>query len=402
MSLQLQGPMKMTSQSSLISLRKGFLQRQCADRSKNHEEGVLQRAAITPIAHGVLQRCSNGVECAECRAKREQRERQAGTLQRSAVNTAPTSSVPPIVHDVLNSPGQPLDGGTRAFMEPRFGHDFSGVRVHTDERAAQSARAVNALAYAVGRDIVFGSGQYQPGTMGGKSLLAHELTHVVQQHRSSETTDANLGYSIPSDPLEQEASQAANRIMSSSTSPVSVLHYTDSSLLAKVPAAVIAAWAIAVLAACAYGFYRYTLNNYSGRQGYNDKFMHCYTSCKIASHCASEVPGLGIPGTGSLLFSEAAGILKEVKDYIGDHYHIGTPGDASWDDWFADNYGILCSLNIFTPCSQSCRNAPGAVVPGGTASLETAPTQNEDAESSSPMVANSQDTEITGTDEVAA
>src|SRR5690242_3226377 len=98
---------------------------------------TFQRAAITPLTHSVLQRCSNGVECTECRAKREQQE---GTLQRAAVNTAPAQSVPPIVSDVLNSPGQPLDAGTRAFMEPRFGHDFSGVRVHTDARAAESAR----------------------------------------------------------------------------------------------------------------------------------------------------------------------------------------------------------------------------------------------------------------------
>src|SRR5216683_1606553 len=83
-------------------------------------------AMLTPISHSVLQRCSNGVECAECRKKRE------SSLQRAAVNTAPTNAVPPIVHEVLHSPGQPLDTSTRDFMEPRFGHDFSGVRVHTD------------------------------------------------------------------------------------------------------------------------------------------------------------------------------------------------------------------------------------------------------------------------------
>ena len=66
-------------------------------------------------------------------------------------------------------------------MEPRFGHDFSGVRVHTDAQAAELARAVNAQAYAVGQDVVFGMGQYQPATKSGKQLIAHELTHVVQQ-----------------------------------------------------------------------------------------------------------------------------------------------------------------------------------------------------------------------------
>ncbi len=69
-------------------------------------------------------------------------------------------------------------------MEPRFGHDFSQVRIHTDERAAETARAVNALAYTVGRDVVFGAGQYAPQTDEGRRLLAHELTHVVQQWKT--------------------------------------------------------------------------------------------------------------------------------------------------------------------------------------------------------------------------
>ena len=69
-------------------------------------------------------------------------------------------------------------------MESRFGHDFSRVRVHTDARATDSALAVNAQAYTVGRDVVFGVGEYAPGAHTGKSLLAHELTHVVQQRTS--------------------------------------------------------------------------------------------------------------------------------------------------------------------------------------------------------------------------
>jgi hypothetical protein len=77
--------------------------------------------------------------------------------------------------------GQPLPEATRAFMEPRFGFDFSQVRIHTDERAAETARKVNALAYTVGRDVMFGEGKYQPGTSEGQRLIAHELTHVVQQ-----------------------------------------------------------------------------------------------------------------------------------------------------------------------------------------------------------------------------
>ncbi len=90
-------------------------------------------------------------------------------------------AAPPIVHEVLASPGQPIDSSTRAFFEPRFGHDFSHVRVHTDERAGNSAHAVNALAYTAGRHIVFGAGKYSPTTAPGQRLLAHELAHSVQQ-----------------------------------------------------------------------------------------------------------------------------------------------------------------------------------------------------------------------------
>ncbi|MGK9169295.1 DUF4157 domain-containing protein [Inquilinus limosus] len=82
------------------------------------------------------------------------------------------------------SPGQSLDASTRVFMEPRFGRDFSHVRVHTDQSAGISARAIDAQAYTVGRDIVFGPGRYRPDTLDGRTLIAHELTHVVQQGRS--------------------------------------------------------------------------------------------------------------------------------------------------------------------------------------------------------------------------
>lgn len=77
--------------------------------------------------------------------------------------------------------GQALDQASRNFFEPRFGVDFSGVRVHTDSHAAESAHSVNAMAYTVGKDVVFNHGQYAPQKSEGKRLLAHELTHVVQQ-----------------------------------------------------------------------------------------------------------------------------------------------------------------------------------------------------------------------------
>lgn len=95
------------------------------------------------------------------------------------------AAAPPIVHEVLHdqgtAAGHPLDAATRRFMEARFGHDFSQVRVHTGDKAAASAHAISARAYTAGAHIVFGAGQYAPNAHAGRRLLAHELTHVVQQ-----------------------------------------------------------------------------------------------------------------------------------------------------------------------------------------------------------------------------
>ncbi|UCF91851.1 MAG: DUF4157 domain-containing protein [Desulfobacterales bacterium] len=90
--------------------------------------------------------------------------------------------------------GQPLSASERAFFEPRFGHDFSRVRIHTDARAAESALAVAARAYTVGQDVVFGAGTYGPATKDGRRLLAHELTHVIQQGNASAVpAEPNIG-----------------------------------------------------------------------------------------------------------------------------------------------------------------------------------------------------------------
>jgi len=99
------------------------------------------------------------------------------------VNDGIAGKAPPSRREALRAPSQALDVATRSFMESRFGHDFGEVRVHTDARAATSAQAANARAYTMGRDVVFGAGQYAPGTDTGRKLLAHELTHVVQQQR---------------------------------------------------------------------------------------------------------------------------------------------------------------------------------------------------------------------------
>ncbi|MFI9814629.1 eCIS core domain-containing protein [Saccharothrix variisporea] len=121
------------------------------------------------------------------------------------------------VHGVVRSGGAPLDAGVREDMEARFGTDFSGVRVHTDGAASESAKSVNAQAYTVGDNIVFQNGKYDPSSDSGKHMLAHELTHVVQQRSGPvDGTDAGGGVKVsdPSDRFEREASANADRLMS--------------------------------------------------------------------------------------------------------------------------------------------------------------------------------------------
>jgi hypothetical protein len=110
--------------------------------------------------------------------------RRAIRLRRGSTG-ATSAFAPETVSGALHSPGQPLEATTRQFMEHRFGHDFSRVRIHADSEAAESARSVGALAYTVGRDVVFGAGRYQPRSFAGRQLIAHELAHVVQQNGSA-------------------------------------------------------------------------------------------------------------------------------------------------------------------------------------------------------------------------
>jgi len=187
------------------------------------------RAARRPISSApalMLQRacaCGAGAGKGECEAcQRREREQQMKkeepkkqAVQRAATGRAAVpATAPPVVGSVLNSPGRPLDSATRSYMEPRFGRDFSGVRVHTGPQAAESARAVNAHAYTVGQDIVFDHGKYDPGSQGGRQLLAHELAHTVQQQGLQRSADGiALGESKEYHRLEREADSVAQAVM---------------------------------------------------------------------------------------------------------------------------------------------------------------------------------------------
>ena len=141
-----------------------------ADQVMRMAEPTVQRACA-PCAAG-------GSPCPKC-------EEESGIVQRKVGDSGHHVSSTDNVLNGLGS-GQPLDLPTRSFMEPRFGFDFSHVRVHTDTSANESAKSLNAMAYTTGRDIVFAQRQYDPASSEGRRLLAHELTHVVQQSASAQ------------------------------------------------------------------------------------------------------------------------------------------------------------------------------------------------------------------------
>ena len=132
-----------------------------------------------------------------------------------STDLARTGSAPLATWQALTRPpgGQPLEAGTRTAMERRFGHDFSQVRVHADAAAAQAAEALGAHAFTVGDNMVFNAGQLDAQTGAGQRLLAHELTHVVQQRGSGATGKPSQVVSQRGDPAEQEAERTAGRVV---------------------------------------------------------------------------------------------------------------------------------------------------------------------------------------------
>jgi len=117
-------------------------------------------------------------------------------------------AVPVDARAVLSSSGEPLDEQSRAYFEPRFGHDFSQVRIHADTKAAESARALHAKAYTVGRDVVFGANRFAPSTMQGRTLFAHELAHTIQQREVQVAPASGASQEV----LESSADSAAREV----------------------------------------------------------------------------------------------------------------------------------------------------------------------------------------------
>jgi hypothetical protein len=149
------------------------------DEFEQEADEVSERILRMPDPQ-LHRKCACGGTCPDCEKKTLEAEPARLQLKRYSSASGPDEA-PIQVHEVLRAPGRPLDGATREFMESRFGHNFAAVRVHADEAAERSAKGINALAYTLGSNVVFGAGQYAPGTAGGRRLLAHELTHVIQQ-----------------------------------------------------------------------------------------------------------------------------------------------------------------------------------------------------------------------------
>lgn len=165
--------------ASSCSFPSGLIQRRCACG------GVPRREAL----------------CEPCRAKRTSSKRALADRTRPAAVS--------LAERMSSSPGQPLDADTRSSMERGFGHDFCRVRVHTDARAAESARALSAEAFTVGSDVYFARDRYAPHSSSGRRLLGHELAHVVQQAAAPDSRSAE----IDEDPRsEAEAERAGHEV----------------------------------------------------------------------------------------------------------------------------------------------------------------------------------------------
>ncbi len=160
-----------------------------------------EQRSRAPTARGLLQRCGR-LSPSTCPC-----HNNSSRLLRAPFGQSPTL-VPAIVHEVLATPGSPLDMRARRTFENSTGTDFSQVRVHTGAEANTAAHSVNARAFTVGHHLVFGASEYSPGTWAGDSLLAHELTHVVQQRGASQMASQDLRVEPSDQPAEREAATA--------------------------------------------------------------------------------------------------------------------------------------------------------------------------------------------------
>jgi hypothetical protein len=256
---------------------------------------------------------------------------QAGQIQTKPVQGHPVGEATRSAEWVISSPGQPLDSATRAFFEPRFGQDFSSVRVHTDSASSQSARNINALAYTLGHHIVFERDQYQPQTSSGRKLLAHELTHVIQQKTQASQTSKYI------------QRQARTRTFIGPTMEISERLRCLESLFDEMSSQT--QWYLTT--ACRDGNY---LTSRSGvryiPEDRADAFGHCWIGCQGAKTCGEGV---------TRILGGAHEVFREAMSYLS----LGFWGHNSYDeDTFNQRYGReLARNNPEGDCSRLCYQA---------------------------------------------
>lgn len=212
------------SEVSGISKGNTQVQRKCAECAsgqgtcpKCKEEEIIQRKPIASTITSLIQRQSEEAQEEDVLQKKEV----------SAGSPEITSDLESRINGIKGG-GQPLTESVRDYFEPRFGYDFSGVRIHTDSHARESAKEINALAYTVGRDVVFGAGRYAPGTSEGRRLLAHELTHVVQQDGATHSASSHRNKTTkPIYPVKNKGSRVIQRQKADEPAPDPTLKVVD-------------------------------------------------------------------------------------------------------------------------------------------------------------------------------
>jgi outer membrane protein OmpA-like peptidoglycan-associated protein len=175
---------KLNVQTKLRLGEPGDIYEQEADRVAEQVMRIFVNSEVNTTNQEKINR-----KCSSCKEEEKEDQekmkisrKEATTTTINSSNKFDTSDSASIeINNTLTQSGSPIDSSTKEFMESRFGYDFSNVRIHADERAARSAQSINALAYTIGSDVVFDNGKYNPSTAEGRYLLAHELTHTVQQ-----------------------------------------------------------------------------------------------------------------------------------------------------------------------------------------------------------------------------
>ena len=271
--------------------------------------------------------CACGGGCPKCQAEQVSHQPQLLQKMRVQENDGGETTAPPMVYDVLRSPGQPLDSASRAYFEPRFGHDFSRVRVHVDSKAAESARVINAAAYTAGPHIVFGAGN----SPRKDALTAHELTHAIQQ-----TTHAH-----------QLFNKIQRRLIAPTGPPIFALIAAELACLYLLIDEMARQTRWYLRTACSDGNY---LTSLSGvryiPEDRADAFGHCWIACQGTKTCGEEP---------TRILGESYEIFREVMRRLT----LGIWGHNSYEeDIFNQRHGReLARNNPDGDCSSLCYQA---------------------------------------------